>query len=544
MPTCTRCKSQFENLPEDLEFYKEHDFPLPELCPDCRHQDRCAYRNDRNLYKRNCGMCGKSIVTIFSEDKTFPVYCPECWWGDKWNGLDHGKDFDFSRPFFEQFFELRDKIPRLSLNNAKHVNSDYCSQCVGNKNCYLVIAGDDNEDCMNSFWINRCRDTYNSSRLADSSLCFDVVDSEDCYHCIYSQDLKNCSDCYFSRDLIGCKNCLFCSGLRNKEFYIKNQPCSKEEYYKKMESLDLGSFKTYSELQKLMSRINLDAPRKYIHVINSEDYVGDYIINSKDCHYCFDVFESEKCRYAFNLVHHHYNNRDVSYITEVRNGYQLMSVTGEEIYFGTVSWYSSDIWYCDLVQQCQNCFGCIGLRHNKYCILNKQYSKEEYEKLVPKIIAHMKKTGEWGRFFPVKYSPFAYNETVAQDYFPLKKEAVLSSGWKWRDYDKKGFQSKVRELPDDIKEVSEDICNEALVCADCGRNYKVLPKELNVYKQVGYPLPRLCNNCRILEREKMRNPYKLYERKCDQCKINIKTTYSPKSQKKIYCESCYLKEVY
>jgi len=31
----------------------------------------------------------------------------------------------------------------------------------------------------------------------------------------------------------------------------------------------------------------------------------------------------------------------------------------------------------------------------KYCILNKQYSKEEYEELVPKIIEHMQKTGEW-----------------------------------------------------------------------------------------------------------------------------------------------------
>jgi hypothetical protein len=51
--------------------------------------------------------------------------------------------------------------------------------------------------------------------------------------------------------------------------------------------------------------------------------------------------------------------------------------------------------------------------------LNKQYTKEEYEKLLPKIIAHMKKTGEWGEFFPISISPFNYEETPAMDYYPL-----------------------------------------------------------------------------------------------------------------------------
>jgi hypothetical protein len=50
--------------------------------------------------------------------------------------------------------------------------------------------------------------------------------------------------------------------------------------------------------------------------------------------------------------------------------------------------------------------------------LNKKYSKEDYETLLPKIIDHMKKTGEWGEFFPMEISPFKYEETKAVDYFP------------------------------------------------------------------------------------------------------------------------------
>ncbi|MDP2669631.1 MAG: hypothetical protein Q8O99_01100 [bacterium] len=37
-------------------------------------------------------------------------------------------------------------------------------------------------------------------------------------------------------------------------------------------------------------------------------------------------------------------------------------------------------------------FGCSNLRNKQYCIFNKQYTQEEYEQLVPKIITHMQET--------------------------------------------------------------------------------------------------------------------------------------------------------
>jgi hypothetical protein len=37
----------------------------------------------------------------------------------------------------------------------------------------------------------------------------------------------------------------------------------------------------------------------------------------------------------------------------------------------------------------------VGLHDKSYCILNKQYTKEEYEELVPKIIEKMMKDDEW-----------------------------------------------------------------------------------------------------------------------------------------------------
>ena len=68
--------------------------------------------------------------------------------------------------------------------------------------------------------------------------------------------------------------------------------------------------------------------------------------------------------------------------------------------------------------------------NSQYCILNKQYTKEEYEELLPKIIEHMKSTDEWGKFFPTEDSPFAYNETVASEFYPITKDEVLKNNWK------------------------------------------------------------------------------------------------------------------
>jgi hypothetical protein len=37
----------------------------------------------------------------------------------------------------------------------------------------------------------------------------------------------------------------------------------------------------------------------------------------------------------------------------------------------------------------------VGLKYKKYCIYNKEYSKEEYNRIVPEIIAQMIRDKEW-----------------------------------------------------------------------------------------------------------------------------------------------------
>jgi hypothetical protein len=174
------------------------------------------------------------------------------------------------------------------------------------------------------------------------------------------------------------------------------------------------------------------------------------------------------------------------------------------------------------------CFGCVGLKHKQYCILNKQYTKEEYEILLPKIIAHMRSTEEWGEFVPPTLSPFAFNETLAQEFYPLSKEEVLRRGWKWKE-------------PEPI---SQTFPKDSLQCATCSRPYKTIPQELEFYKKMGLPIPKNCPECRHAQRLSSTNPYHLWTRNCAQCGVEFETSYSPERPEILYCEACYLKAVY
>ena len=100
---CRNCKTDFTIAPEDFGFYEKMGVPAPDICHECRSQERTAFRNESVLYKRKCDLSGKDIISIYSQDKPYKVYDQEVWWGDGWDAMDHGRDYDFTPPFFHQF---------------------------------------------------------------------------------------------------------------------------------------------------------------------------------------------------------------------------------------------------------------------------------------------------------------------------------------------------------------------------------------------------------------------------------------------------------
>ncbi|MEK7175307.1 MAG: hypothetical protein AAB693_00675, partial [Patescibacteria group bacterium] len=214
-----------------------------------------------------------------------------------------------------------------------------------------------------------------------------------------------------------------------------------------------------------------------------------------------------------------------------------------------------DTYFSKACSNCNNIFGCVNLKRKEYCILNKQYSKEEYEKLVPQIIQNMKdmpyidKIGRkwfYGEFLPLDFSPFAYNETMAQTFFPKTQEEALAEGFKWYEGEgnKYTITKKAQDLPDTISETEESILKEVIECQSCQKAYRFTIGEYNLIKQLNLPLPHECFNCRQKFRfTRLRMP-KLYDRTCAKCNKEIKTSFALERPEIVYCEKCYQQEVY
>ena len=173
--------------------------------------------------------------------------------------------------------------------------------------------------------------------------------------------------------------------------------------------------------------------------------------------------------------------------------------------------------YCIDCHHSEYLFGCIGLRNKQYCILNVQYTKEEYEQLVAKIIKRMEVDKQRGEFFPSFLSPFGYNETVAKEYFPLTKETASKQGFNRSDYETPFPQVEKTLEADDlplIQDVTEDILQQAILCERTRKPFRIIKQELEFYRKYELPLPTKHPDQRYQERIAMRNPRKLWKRTC------------------------------
>lgn len=549
---CGQCGADFQVSEEDLAFYKEISpvfagkkffIPAPKMCPSCRHQRRLSFRNERKLYTRKCDLTGRDILSIYSPDKPYKVYDQPEWWSDKWSALDYGRDFDFSRNFAEQFRELYEAVPRISMHTINAENSYYTCYTLNMKNCYLIFGAGNCEDCMYGKFIAYSKDCLDSLSLYSSNFCYEGTASDGCYGCRFFINCRNCAESTMIEDCIGCKNCIACFGLRSKEHHILNKFVGKEKYEEWAKDYEYLTQEKIDDLRKKLEDLKKDLPKISSHIYGCEDCTGDAIFNSKNCESCFDIKDSEDCKFLYNgpkCV----KTQDSVYCAPdgLQFCYNVCSTVGSNIITTYFVWFSDAIYYSMDCVNSKNLFGCVGLKQKQYCIFNKQYSKEDYEPLVAKIIEHMQKTEEWGEYFPYKLSPCAYNETVAMEYFPLKKEEILAIGANYKELEDDRVSAKESFMPPaDIREVGDDICQKILRCEVTGRQYKILPAELNFYRRMKLPIPRRHSDQRHYDRLKIHGAYKLSEANCSVCGKQIETALE---DQKICCEDCYLKQVY
>ena len=523
--TCAISGAEFIVTDEDLAFYEKMGVNPPMLSPDERWRRRLSWRHSGELFRDKCALTGESIISMYSPEKNFKVYSQASWWGDNWDALDYGRDFDFSRPAFPQVMELAQVVPKIALVNTNTQNSFYTNHTINQKNCHLIFGGADNEDCIYGYFVQGCQDVVDSDSVVDCELCFDIIASLNCYRCVHTADCQNCSDCFLIQDCIGCQDCIACIGLTQKKYHILNKPYSQADYEKIKADLKLHEPGKREVMIDKFEALKAKSVYEAAHLYNCEDCIGDHLFNCRNMEHCFDCKASEDCKYV-SFTPNGLDSYDCTFSAPVgvQHCYETISTLGQEMMGCMLVWHSNNVYYSLECHNSHDLLACAGLRSQQHCILNKAYTVQGYETLKTKIISHMKETGEWGEFFAVKDSPYAYNHSLANTLFPLSKNRALERGYIWQ------------EVPKETKQPDATL----LKCAETGKPYQVSPAEAHFYKKMGLATPTTCPEVRKEKRLKYRNVRALYERICGNCDEKIHTTFAPERQEKVYCKNCYL----
>ncbi|TSC98276.1 MAG: Uncharacterized protein Greene101449_974, partial [Candidatus Peregrinibacteria bacterium Greene1014_49] len=425
-------------------------------------------------------------------------------------------------------------------------NCDFCNNCSDNKNCYLIFNTRRSEDCISCERMVGCRDSIDCMDMSDSELCFDCVSCNRCYNVQSSRESDDCQESMFLMNCRSCTDCFGCVNLRHKRFCIFNEQKTEQEYRTFLTEAKMSSFVARSIWQQKAEAFWQRHPRPHAVLNMVEDVSGNLLFECRDVHDSFLVRKGEHlhyCSFVFDNV------RNACDYTAYGDQAELVYETarcGNQIFRLLFSHYCyescSELQYCSFCTGCRQCFGCIGLRKKQYCILNKQYTKEKYEALVPQIIKHMRAAGEWGEFFPMQDSIFAYNHSMAHRYFPMSKEEACAHGLPW--YEEKpvanaGNALAPEQIPDSVP--SEDT-TMLLNSASSARAFSVTAQELRRYRKLEAPLPRLTYDERMEKRAGIIGGMTLFDRTCAKTGKPIRTTIPPEAPWIVWDKEVYEEE--
>ncbi|MBI4836419.1 MAG: hypothetical protein HY817_04130 [Candidatus Abawacabacteria bacterium] len=539
---CRITGKSFTISEKEAQYCKEHNIPFPTLCPEERKHRMYSFSNAVFLYTTQCAFSGKSILSCIPPEKGFTIYDIEIWQSDKWDPISYGREIDWNRPFLEQMAELQRAVPvpNLIVDKASIENSDYCNGVGYIKNCYLLIIGSENEECYFSSGLIRCKNVIDTVWGTDCELCYDSYHITNCYNVRHAEQSANCSDSSFLYNCRGLKNCFGCINLRNKEYCWYNEQKTEAEFRKLKAEFKSGSFQAVAEEKQKFAKFKKQFPIKYILGSQNENSTGDELNNTQNCQDCYFVNKSQDIEHGVQL---NVAKDSIDFLGFGNNAeliYRCMSV-GQNAYnikFCLHTWNNiRDLEYCIYTAGSSNCFGCIGLKRKEYCILNKQYSKEEYFDLTAKIREHMRKNNTYGEFFPPSMSYCHYNESEGMTYCPLTREEASARGFSWAE-EKLTVPPTHSDLPDNIAQATDEVLTKAHACIKTGKPYRLIKQELDTYRERKIPLPQVAPLERIKEKLYRNKILPLKNIQCCKCGISLTSVHNP-AEELVYCEQCF-----
>ena len=514
--------------------------PTPTLCPEERERRRFLIMNDQHLYRRKLDNTWKQTISIISPDKPYIVYDFNYWYS---RNRDYEELNQRSGNFGENFSHLLLKTPVADKSRRWEIeNSEYCTNIVNAKDSYMCFYWIWLENCMYVYnWMSNNDNCVDCDEINMCSFCFDCVQLKNCsdvYHC---QNCTNCHSSYYLQSCVWCHDCFNCVNLINKSYCINNEQYSKEEY------------EDIVKAQK-ETKISVDLKLIWCSQIDCENSYWNNFVWCKNSSFSESLTNCENVKYTCDIL-------DMKYVYD---GRWISSEFGLETYWSGYSYnciftfgvlHSRDSLYC---QQCDNCdhiFWCVWLKDESYRIYNKQYTKEEYNQIVPQIIAQMIRDEEWWEFFNPQLAYCWYNESMSMEKYPLTKQEALERWYKWSDYEsplpkvEKIVQWKdlpkqwCKIIKEKKPEILEKILKYAIVCEVSKRPFRITKQEIEFYVKHNLPLPTKHPDIRHQERLNRKDSTIMHLINCDECWEKILSVHLPWEWKKVLCEKCFYKNI-
>jgi len=405
--------------------------------------------------------------------------------------------------FFSDLEKLLQYVPQpQTIHFGENENANYAHCVFASRNIYISFTViEDVENCLYSFSVKTGSKNIHNSLLVweHSENVFEskaIIQSSNIF---YSRYITNSSNIRFSSNLVGCTDCLFSDNLENKKYCIYNKQYSHEDYVKEKKQI-------------LQQKEKFDG--RYLAVSNiwnniwSSEVSWRFIIHSEDIdngHYVYDINHAKNVILVWwrTTGEHIYNTLLIT--PPFDHAYGVMSSwTGCSHIYNSIhiNWWSH-IFYSQLLTNCSYCLGCIWLQNKEFCILNKQYTKEERHRKVDEIFTQMEKSGALGKFFPWSINPFYFNDTVAYLLNPsITKEEVTAKWYLRRDEPVKVDIPAGAEVVKTSelwwyewfdtawnRSINPDILKKIIV-DDQWNYYRIVKMEYDFLVKHGLPLPR------------------------------------------------------
>lgn len=282
----------------------------------------------------------------------------------------------------EAFFQELKRIIRLEVKPPTHIinceDAEYADHCYFSKNLFKCFDCLKVTDSLYMYYSIICANCIDCDHNAESQLCYESVDAYTCYNSNYLENCHNLTDSWYSAQCKNGKYLFGCVNLDNKSYCVFNRQVDQEQY----ETI-IQKYKTWpaEKVLAMVEALKKRYPLTQTNEGNNENTnFGNYIYYNKNCYLCFDSSHNEDSGYLYDALKH-------------RTCFDSTQSEDSEICYQMTD--SARCFNCNYVVYCANCqdssyifncvdvknsLGVVNLDHRQYILLNRQLTKEVYER--------------------------------------------------------------------------------------------------------------------------------------------------------------------